>query len=83
MKLGRSMNRLLRTKLEPGCYSDAVVLALLEKHIVQYGSAKALAKAIGVSPAFLCDVRKGRRALSPAILTPLGFYAVTTYEVRM
>ena len=71
----------LRTKLEPGCYSDAVVLALLEKRIRRYGSAKALAKALGVSPAFLCDVRKRRRALSPAILEPLGFYAVTNYYV--
>ena len=72
----------LRTKLEPGEYSDTVVLAILEKRIVQYGSAKALAKALGVSSAFLCDVRKKRRALSVAILKPLGFYAVTTYYVR-
>ncbi len=71
----------IRTKLEPGCYSDAVVLALLEKRIAQHGSAKALAKALGVSCAFLCDVRKGRRALSSAILKPLGFYAVTNYYV--
>ena len=72
---------IMRTKLEPGEYTAAVVLALLEKRIGQYGSAKALAKALGVSPAFLCDVRHGRRTLSTAILTPLGFYAATTYHV--
>ncbi len=72
---------MLRTKLEPGEYSEAVILALIEKRIVQYGSAKALAKAIGVSDAFLCYVRHRRRRLSPAILDPLGFHAVTTYHV--
>lgn len=71
----------LRTKLEPGQYSEAVILAVIEKHIVQYGSAKALAKALGVSSAFLCDVRKKRRALSTAILKPLGFYAIINYYV--
>lgn len=71
----------LRTKLEPGEYSEAVLLALIEKRVSQYGSAKAMAKALGVSSAFLCDVRKKRRALSSAILEPLGFYAVTHYRV--
>ena len=71
----------LRTKLEPGEYNETVILALLEKRIVEYGSAKALARALGVSSGFLCDIRKRRRALSTAILQPLGFYAVTTYYV--
>lgn len=64
---------------EVGCYSDRVILSLLEKRITEHGSASKCAKAFGVSAAFLCDVRHGKRGLSRAILGPLGFYAVTAY----
>jgi hypothetical protein len=45
------------------------------------GSARTLAKKIGVTPQFLCDVYRGRRDLGEQIPSFLGLVKRVTYEI--
>jgi DNA-binding transcriptional regulator YdaS (Cro superfamily) len=57
------------------------VYQLIEREAAKAGSQTNLAHRIGVSPAYLHDVLKGRREPGPAILTPLGLEkAPTSYR---
>ena len=55
------------------------LLAHVEAAIRQAGSAKNLADQWGVSPAYISDVRAGKREPGPAILRNLGLSATTSY----
>jgi transcriptional regulator with XRE-family HTH domain len=43
-------------------------------------SGSAVAKELGVSPAYLSDVMRGKREPGPKILEPLGLVRVVTYR---
>ena len=55
------------------------LLNRVEAAIRQAGSAKNLADQWGVSPAYISDVRRGRRDPGPAVLRNLGLSATTSY----
>lgn len=61
-------------------------LARLEEAIRHAGSALAWAAAAGISPAYVSDVRKGRREPGPAVLAALRLEKHVSYapvpEVR-
>lgn len=57
---------------------DAVIRSL-RKQSQARGSQRALAKYLGVSPAYLSDVLKGRREPGPKILDALGMTKRTVY----
>lgn len=59
---------------------ECEVLAIIEARIKRYGSAKATAKLIGISPQYLHDIRLHRRGLSDTVLKALGLERVVTYR---
>lgn len=60
------------------------VYAAFLKAVGDAGGLRALGRKWNLSPAFLCDVKHGRRGYGPTILKRLGFKAatqrVTTYK---
>jgi hypothetical protein len=56
------------------------LLELIESCIVRYGSAKNTAQRFNISPQYLCDIRKGKRAPGDTVLKHLGLKKVTSYE---
>ncbi len=56
------------------------VVNLLNQTIQQHGSAKAVAARMGLSPQYLCDVRKGRREVSDRLAQKLGLRRIVTFE---
>ncbi|HAM40183.1 MAG TPA: transcriptional regulator [Candidatus Omnitrophica bacterium] len=59
------------------------VLHYLHRAIAVYGSQRAAAKTLGISPQYLCDVLMERREPAGKLLTSLNLRRVvtTTYEV--
>jgi biotin operon repressor len=60
-------------------YDSNGVRALLLKMADLHGSQKALARHLGISPAYLCDVIKGRRDAGTTVLDALGLVRVVRY----
>ena len=56
------------------------VRAALERQVERYGSQKALAAVIGVTPAFVCDIINGRREPSGKPVAFLGLRRVVSYQ---
>lgn len=54
------------------------VRALIERLILEAGSLRALARRWKITPAYLSDLRRGRRAPGPHVLRPLGLKRVVT-----
>jgi hypothetical protein len=48
--------------------------------VLDYPTSEAAARAFGVSPQFLCDVRKGRREVGDRLAAKLGFRRIVLYE---
>lgn len=63
-----------------GCLFIPEVLAIIEARIARYGSAKATAKLLGISPQYLNDIRLQRRGLSDTVLSALGLEREVTYR---
>ena len=59
--------------------SKAHVLEMLRRKARTAGSQKALAEALGVTPAFLSDVLHGKREPGPTMLRALGLRRVVVY----
>ena len=55
------------------------VIKTIRRKSAEHGSQRAFAKSIGVSPAYLSDVLKGRREPGPKILDALGITRRATY----
>lgn len=49
------------------------VMAAVRARLRRRGGAEALARTAGASPAFICNVRLGRRRISPRLAEALGF----------
>ncbi|MCK7461164.1 MAG: helix-turn-helix domain-containing protein [Sphingobacterium sp.] len=60
-------------------YDSSGVRALLLKLADQHGSQKALARHLGISPTYLCDVIKGKREAGTTVLEALGLVRVVRY----
>lgn len=58
------------------------VIRLLEEEVKRLGSQRALADRLGVTPAYLGDVLRGRRDPGPAILEALGLEKDVIYRSR-
>lgn len=50
------------------------------KRLCENGNQKSLAKQLRVSPQYLCDVLKGRRAVTKRFAEQLGFRRTIVYE---
>jgi hypothetical protein len=62
------------TKFEKGSiYIESQVLQALESQIVECGNAKKFADKYDLSPQFVSDVRLGRRSVTKALASRLGF----------
>lgn len=55
-------------------------LAVVQREIEKAGNQKAFAEKHGISQAFLSDMLKGKRALSPKVLGPVGLEMVEVYR---
>lgn len=60
--------------------TKAELLALLASRVHKAGSQAALAAELGVSPAYIHDVLKGKREPGKGILEPLGLERIVTYR---
>jgi hypothetical protein len=56
-------------------------LELLHAYARANGTQSAAAKALGISPAYLCDLLKGRRRPGMLLLRRIGLQQVDGYEV--
>lgn len=56
------------------------VITTLRREVKAAGSQKALAKSMGVSNTYLCEVLAGRKEPGEKILVPLGIERVVTYR---
>lgn len=54
----------------------------VEELIEQHGGLRAAARAVKIDPGYFCDIRKGRKNPSPAMLRRMGLRVVVTYERR-
>lgn len=59
--------------------SPTDVKSLLAEHVKAAGGQIAWGAQHGVSPQYVCDCLKGRRAIGPLIASALGFEVVTMY----
>ena len=59
---------------------DVDALARLEAAIAQDGSAAAWAARVGISAAYVSDVRRGLRQPGPSVLQALGLQRVVSYR---
>lgn len=55
------------------------VIEELENRIAEAGSQKAYAEYLEISPSYLHDIIKGKRALTPTILSKLGYVRVSVH----
>lgn len=69
-----------KDKLFEGFYSDEDVRASIATQAQLEGSQSALAKALGVSPAYLSDVLNGHRGISDAFAAKIGYRRVSGWE---
>lgn len=60
--------------------TEADVLRVLARECRRCGTQAEWAKAQGISPTYVSDVLKGRRAPGDSILAALGFERVVTYR---
>ena len=67
-------------KPDRDCLFLPEVLAIINARIARYGSSKATAKLLGISPQYLHDIRLQRRGLSDTVLRALGLERVVTYR---
>lgn len=61
---------------------ESTVRAMIQRACENFGSQKAFAKHLGVSPAWISDVLRGNRRPGKTILDYLGLERVTTYELK-
>lgn len=59
--------------------SQSFLLTILAKQVATAGSQAAWAEQHGISPQYVCDCLKGRRAIGQSIALALGFEPVTMY----
>lgn len=62
-------------------YQDRDLRADLQQLVNRMSTQKALAKKIGISPAYLNDILMGRRGLSPKVVKFLGYEKIVCYKV--
>ena len=55
------------------------LVQLLQQKIQRAGTQTAIAKELGITPAYLGDVLRGKRDPGPSLLNALGFRRVITY----
>lgn len=64
--------------------NDIDILQILRERASGYGKQKELAEEIGIKPAYLCDILKGRRNPGvPAVLAYLGIRRATIQYERI
>lgn len=56
------------------------VVAALAAYVKKAGSQHLAAEQLGISDAYLCDIKKGRREPGPKLLNALGLRRVVEYE---
>ena len=66
-------------KLDTPVVVNDPVIEELESRIAEAGSQKACAEDLKISPSYLHDIIKGKRALTPAILSKLGYVRVSVH----
>lgn len=66
-------------KTETPVISKDPVMEELESRIAEAGSQKACAEVLEISPSYLNDILKGKRALTPNILSKLGYVRVSVH----
>lgn len=59
---------------------EAGVTGLLNRQVRLWGSNKAAAEALGISPQYLCDAIAGRRKPDALLLQALGYRRVVRFE---
>ena len=62
--------------------SEAEFLAMFRRHVEAAGGVRALARKLGLSAAYVSDVRLGRRSPGPSILKPLKLKRVVITRVE-
>ena len=67
------------SSMKPKTLTDPEIYALLESRCKQQGQA-ALARAIGTTPQKVCDIRRGRRTITPGVIAGLGYRKTVRYE---
>jgi DNA-binding Lrp family transcriptional regulator len=67
-------------KTYEGFYGDAELLDSVDDMARQKGSQTALAKELGITPAYLSDVLNGRRGISDRFAALVGYRRVTGWE---
>lgn len=64
----------------PVSVDEAAVRALLKEYCEIFGGQSAWAAKHGVSPQYVCDVLKGKRAVSASLADKLGLRRVIKFE---
>lgn len=59
---------------------EADVRAVLQARLAEHGASTALAQELGVSRAYISQVRKGQKPISPRLAELLGFRRVVLWE---
>jgi hypothetical protein len=57
----------------------AIIIALID----QVGGVRSLARAWGITPSYVCDLRNGRREPSDAVCRKFGFRRVVTVTYEL
>ena len=60
--------------------TDSIIIKRLLALVEKYGSQKAAAEHLGVSPQYLHDILAGLREPGPKILSALGYERVIRYQ---
>ena len=60
--------------------SNEEAIELIKKIVEEEGAQYKAAKKLGVSPAYLSDILKNRRAISDKVSKKLGYQRIITYE---
>lgn len=61
--------------------TEAQIVALLNSRCKHERQAT-VARSLGVTPQLICDIRNGRKRVSPQLLAGLGYRRVVRYEPR-
>jgi hypothetical protein len=59
--------------------TEADVRSVFTKQVEEAGGVRAMARILGCTPSYVCDMNNGRRAPSPAVLARLGLVKVVRY----
>jgi transcriptional regulator len=65
--------------MKPKTLTDPQIYALLDSRCKQQGQAT-VARALGTTPQKICDIRRGRRTITPGVIAGLGYRKTVRYE---